>query len=482
MYMVEERAPRRINEKKIIYWHLVSDVLAIVLAHVFFVNNYKLNYHEIYRLVLPQEALPFAPPLFLFVMVLVWMGVFYLAGNYYNVARRSGMQLLGPTLVSVFFITLLLFFGLVSVSELGIGDIHLEMSVRYFIIVFGSVFALKMILVWVHQYKLHKGKIGYLGILIGNQEKALEIIKNYHESKNKSSFRYIGYVAEDMDKGNDLSGFVPCLGTLSEISQIVKENSFDEALIVLENASHHEVNSAINELRSKPCLIKLLTDLDHIIEGTLKTANIEFLPYISISRNQMPVYQRALKTTIDYVFAWGGMIFLSPVFVLLALGVRLSSPGPVFYKQERIGKDKKPFKMYKFRSMYIDAEENGPALSSNNDPRITPFGRYLRKWHLDELPQLYNVILGDMSLVGPRPERKYFVDQLVARVPHYAQQFLVKPGITSWGMVKYGYAENIEQMIERLKYDTMYLENRTLVVDLKIMLYTVKSIICGDGK
>ena len=176
------------------------------------------------------------------------------------------------------------------------------------------------------------------------------------------------------------------------------------------------------------------------------------------------------------------MVILSPVYLVTAIIVKCTSPGPVFYAQERIGYHGKPFKMHKFRSMYIDAEEAGPALSKDDDPRITPFGRFMRKVRLDEIPQFYNVFKGTMSLVGPRPERQYYIDQIVKKAPHYRLLFRIRPGITSWGQVKYGYAENVDQMVERLKWDILYIENMSIQMDIKILIYTVLIVLKRSGK
>jgi exopolysaccharide biosynthesis polyprenyl glycosylphosphotransferase len=205
------------------------------------------------------------------------------------------------------------------------------------------------------------------------------------------------------------------------------------------------------------------------------------VPLLQIRHNLMPVWQLHTKRFIDVFISCLALLLLSPLYLFLAIGVKLSSSGPVIYSHERIGKNGKPFTIYKFRSMQKNAEKNGPELSNKSDNRVTNFGKFMRKTRLDELPQFFNVLKGDMSIVGPRPERKYFIDQIVKVAPHYVHLLSVRPGITSWGQVKYGYAENINQMVDRLKYDILYIENMSLYVDFKIMIYTVKIIFQGKG-
>ena len=216
--------------------------------------------------------------------------------------------------------------------------------------------------------------------------------------------------------------------------------------------------------------------------GSIHQESIFHSPLIIINTRLMPEWEYSLKRLFDVVLSLVAMLLLSPVYLITAIIVKCTSPGPVFYAQERIGYHGRPFKMHKFRSMYVDAEQAGPALSKDNDPRITPFGRFMRKVRLDEIPQFYNVFKGTMSLVGPRPERQYYIDQIVKRAPEYKLLQRVKPGITSWGQVRYGYASTVDEMVERLRYDLLYLDNMSLLTDLKILAYTVIIILQGRGK
>ncbi|MBL7897093.1 MAG: sugar transferase, partial [Crocinitomicaceae bacterium] len=228
--------------------------------------------------------------------------------------------------------------------------------------------------------------------------------------------------------------------------------------------------------------ISLIPDVYDILSGQVQMNSIFGALLFRVNDNVMPEWQISTKRIIDITCSIFALIILMPLYLVLAILVKTSSKGPIFFTQERIGLHQKPFQIIKFRTMVVDAEKSGPQLSSSNDKRITGVGKFLRKTRLDEFPQFWNVLRGDMSLVGPRPERRFYIDQIAKHDPQYLYLHKVRPGITSWGQVKYGYAENVEQMIQRMKYDLLYIRNMSLALDLKIMFYTIAIIFKGTGK
>lgn len=228
--------------------------------------------------------------------------------------------------------------------------------------------------------------------------------------------------------------------------------------------------------------ILIVPSLYDMLTGSARLLTIQGSPYVCITEHKMSAAQLCIKRTLDIVISALSIIVLTPVYAIIAILVKTSSPGPVFYFQERIGLHGKPFQIIKFRTMFNNAEAEIPQLASDNDPRTTPIGRKLRKYRLDELPQFWNVLRGDMSLVGPRPERAYFIDKIQQQAPYYCLLYKIRPGLTSWGPIKVGYTNTIQKMIDRLHYDIVYMENMSLKLDIKIILYTLGVIVDGEGK
>ena len=272
------------------------------------------------------------------------------------------------------------------------------------------------------------------------------------------------------------------LGDYSDLKQVINSHQIEEVIIATEPKEHEKTNTIINDLADLNVKIKVIADMYNILTGSVKMSSIFGALLIAVNPEILSPWEKITKRIVDVILSTIAIILLSPIFILLSLIIKSGTKGPIIFKQERIGINGKPFMIYKFRSMFNEAEKDGPQLSSQHDPRITPIGKFMRKIRLDETPQFFNVILGDMTLVGPRPERQFYIDKIIAEAPHYKHILKVKPGITSWGQVKFGYAENVEEMVARLKFDLLYVENMSLVLDLKILFYTAIIMIKGDGK
>jgi len=416
------------------------------------------------------------------IVPLYWFIIYWLFGSYKNIYRKSRIREVGQTFTISFIGTVLLFFFLL------LDDIvHSYKDYRYtFLFLFTAQFLLTAIIRFVLltnvKRKLKRRQIGYNTLLIGGNKKASKLYQELENEKYSQGYLMKGYVTIDEEADPSLAGNLPRLGNFTDLQAVIKDNKIEEVILAVETSEHHRINNILTLLEGQDTIVKAIPDMYDIITGSVKMNYIFGTALIEVMPEMMPTWQKNLKRFIDIAVSLLIFILLSPFYLAVAIGVKMGSAGPIFYKQERIGKHGEPFIIYKFRSMYTDAEKHGPALSSDDDPRITPFGRFLRRYRLDEFPQFWNVLIGEMSLVGPRPERQHFIDQIVKIAPHYHHLHKVKPGITSWGQIKFGYAENVDQMVERMKFDILYIENMSIAMDIKIIFYTVLIMVEGRGK
>lgn len=414
------------------------------------------------------------------VIPVLWLLLYYLQGTYHDIKRLYRIKLFNLTFVSTLLGSIFIFFTLLLDDTISGYQLYYKSMFLLFGIHFSVSFVPRLIFTTILVRRIHSGKYGFKTLLIGGSDKAVEI---YNEIINlpKGINQFIGFVnINGVDRL--LEDKLPYLGHLTDLEKIIREQEVEEVIIALESVEHDKLKSILSRIEGGDYSIKILPDMYDILSGSVKMTNIFGALLIEVNAETMPVWQQTIKRFIDVIFSLIAIILLIPVYIVLAIGVKMSSQGPIFFKQDRIGLNGKPFKIIKFRTMYTDAEKLGPQLSSSNDPRITPIGKYMRKLRLDEFPQFFNVLKGEMSLVGPRPERQFYIDQIVKIEPQYLHLTKVRPGITSWGQVKYGYAENVEQMLQRMKFDLLYMKNRTLALDFKIMLYTILIVIKAKGK
>lgn len=409
---------------------------------------------------------------------LLMLGIYWLSGYYNRPFGKSRLQEMMTTFFSALINTGIIFLILLINDQTGERKLNYEML----IILFGLLFLLpymgRMLITLYATSHFRHHQWEFRTLIVGNTREGREMADRLENGAGRVGYKILGFIEGPDDNGpEDDRPVYP----LDKAAEVCRDLNIEQLVIAPGNGSEEKVLHLLYRLFNIGIPIKIAPDTLSYVTSAIRINDIYAEPFIDLTAPTLSESAKNVKLVADIVTSVLLLTVLLPVYAVLAILVKYSSPGPVFYSQERIGLRRRPFRIYKFRTMRQDAEASGPRLSAEDDPRITPIGKILRKYRLDELPQFWNVLKGDMSIVGPRPERAYFIEKIMKEAPYYAMVWQVRPGITSWGMVKYGYASTVAQMVERTRFDLIYLSNMSLLVDLKILIYTVKTVITGRG-
>lgn len=412
---------------------------------------------------------------------LIWYLWYDFTGQYYKAYRQSRLKMVFKSFWQSLLGVLAIFFVFLLDDKVSSYKNYYATFSFLLICHFFFTTLFRVLLLSYIKFQMAKGKIQVNALIVGTKIKAHQFFEEFKENPLVYGYNIKGVVGLEDNDQSKIEG-LKHLGNLNSLEEICIQEGIEDLIIAVQPEEHNYINPIIISLSSLKVFIRIIPDLYDILSGSVSMSEVVGAPLIDIYPDAMQPWQQNAKRLLDITISFVSLILLMPFFFLVAVIIKIGDGGSVFYSQMRVGRGGTAFRLFKFRSMKDNAEPNGPALSSDHDDRITPFGGFMRKWRIDELPQFWNVLKGEMSLIGPRPERQFFIQEMSKIAPQVKHLQRVKPGLTSLGMVKYGYAQNVDEMIERLKYDIIYIEKRSLGLDFKIFLYTIITLIRGRGK
>lgn len=336
----------------------------------------------------------------------------------------------------------------------------------------------RLVIQWILRLFLRRG-FGLDPMIIVSNDQSGDKIADKIANTWELGYKVIGFVGSS--KSQKLTRSAPYLGDVNHLAHAIQEYKIAAVLISHESASQNDIVHVLSQVLDTSVQVLVIPDMYDVVSGHFKASFVHNLNFKELLPHNMPTWQAYLKRIIDIQIAIVLLIISSPILLFAILAIKLDSKGPVFYSQERIGQYGRPFKIWKFRTMRTDAEAAGPQWATKGDPRITKVGFFLRKTRIDEIPQFWCVLMGEMSIVGPRPERQHFIDQLKKEIPLYARRLVMKPGITGWAQVRHTYDTSVEDVRKKLMYDLYYFENMSILLDFQIMLRTVWVVLTGKG-
>jgi len=405
-----------------------------------------------------------------------WFIIFSFAGLYQHWFVRSRFDEFASVLKTISFGCFILFF--VIFLDDAISDSR-AIS-RYLILIYWSLMIISVgfgrILIRSLQMTMLQKGIGLRNsIIIGTGKRGNEL-ESLLSKFPQLGYKFTGFVSAARANASGL-----LLGDIFSLKRIIDIYKVSEVLIALEENEKDKLFDVIRYCQETDVNLKIMPDTYEIVSGLAKTNQLYGVPFIEVMPEIMPYGSKLFKRILDVILSLFFLLIFSPILILIVVLIKFTSKGPILYKQVRVGRNSKQFNMYKFRSMVKDAEEYGPEWAGEKDPRITGIGRIIRKVYMDEFPQLLNVLKNEMSIVGPRPERPYFVEMLSKEIPYYYKRLSVKPGITGWAQIKHKYDSSLDDVKEKLKFDFYYIENMSLKLDFKIMVNTFLVIIFMKG-